>query len=85
MCLSEKGPPYGGTEPCPACPWEVRNMSASAHNLLNRWAEYQHHPSAESLAHVEMHMKYLEQAVATFSDLSELHFENKLHSLGDAR
>jgi hypothetical protein len=27
-------PPFGGTEPCPACPTDARNLGACAHNLL---------------------------------------------------
>jgi hypothetical protein len=32
-------PPYDGSEPCPMCPVEIRNIAALLHNFLVRWPD----------------------------------------------
>lgn len=75
--MSEKrdGPPFDG-KPCPACPQEVRNLYAVAHNFT-------HVLRGTSMSN-DTTLEDLERAVADMQLLIEAHFEDKRHSHGPA-
>ena len=73
------GPPFDG-KPCPMCPIEIRNLSATAHNAVNRWDDWRQR--GESLCKLESKMEDLRRAVAVVKPLSDAHFADPAHSHG---
>jgi hypothetical protein len=83
--MSEKRfePPFDG-KPCPMCPTEVRNLAATAHNLLNRYDDVfvRGQRDACSLAKFHDYVRLLREAVEMVKPLSDAHFADPLHSHG---
>lgn len=65
-------PPFDG-KPCPACPCEIRNLHAVAHNLIAQWR------GGRTDAFKGTLLK-LEDAVKSTQPLMDEHFSDPSHS-----
>lgn len=75
-------PPFDG-KPCPACPMEIRNLAAVAHNLLNRWDMVERGGDACARAKFRQKLEDLRDAVKQVQPLMDAHFADPRHSHGE--
>jgi hypothetical protein len=71
-------PPFDGA-PCPACPGEIRNLAAVAHNLLNVIDDPGRH------CKIPERVEQLRGAYEAVKPIMDAHFANPAHAYGEAR
>lgn len=69
-----KDPPFDGSQPCPACPGEIRNLMAVVHNYIN----VQRGRSMSS----DTTLEDLEKALEAAQPIADAHFADHMHSYG---
>jgi hypothetical protein len=74
-------PPFDGSAPCVACPIEVRDLAATAQNFLVRLDAYRQGNDV-NLADAEHAFR---RSVERMRAISEAHFADRAHGLGDLR
>ncbi len=76
---TEHEPPFDGL-PCPMCDWRIRNLAATAHNLVVRWERWQRGGDRTVWWKIVDKMRDLRAAVDAVEPLSEAHFADRRHS-----
>lgn len=71
-------PPFDGSDPCPACPWQVRDLAATAHNLLIAI-------DSKDWPRVFTKTERVRESLKRFQTVVDRHFADRAHSHGDIR